>query len=273
MEREAKDSFVHPDFLIIGAMKAGTTTLYRDLARHPDIFLPAEKEPDILVRHEDIDAMRADYASLFRAALPGQLKGEASTAYTKRPTHEGVAEAALRLCGPGLKLIYITREPVARMISQYEHERQYGLVEGDFASALDRRPELIAYSRYDWQLEPWIATFGEANLLRLTLESYSRDRRPLLGQVLRFVGLDPARLPEIDTGAAANRRDEAKTFIEGSLLGRVVVSNLYQRRIKPMIPARWRERARTAILPAPDTQEIVIDDDLRASILGRLERS
>ena len=108
-----------PDFLIVGAMKAGTTTLYHDLSEHPDIFLPVLKEPEVLTTLERLDEMRAYYARLFRPARPGQLKGEASTAYTKRPNNEGVAEKARALCGDGLKIIYIRRDPVERIRSQY----------------------------------------------------------------------------------------------------------------------------------------------------------
>ena len=90
-----------PDFLIVGAMKAGTTTLYRDLSGHPGIYLPEEKEPETLVRFgNDEAAILRDYKSLLGRSPKGALTGEASTVYTKRPLHEGVAERAWRICGP-----------------------------------------------------------------------------------------------------------------------------------------------------------------------------
>ncbi len=89
-----------PDFLVVGAMKGGTTTLYFDLGAHPDLHLPEPKEPEVLVRHADPAAIREAYAAHFRNARPGQLCGEASTVYTKRPDHEGVAERARQASGP-----------------------------------------------------------------------------------------------------------------------------------------------------------------------------
>lgn len=84
-----------PDFLIIGAMKAGTTTLYRDLVDHPNIFLPEQKEPNTLVMYgSDMRRIIDDYASLFARSPQDAICGEASTAYTKRPDNEGVAARA-----------------------------------------------------------------------------------------------------------------------------------------------------------------------------------
>ena len=50
-----------PHFLIVGAMKAGTTTLYRDLVLHPDIFMPTVKEPEILIKHGTRDSIAKAY--------------------------------------------------------------------------------------------------------------------------------------------------------------------------------------------------------------------
>ena len=85
-----------PDFLIIGAMKAGTTTLYRDLMTNPAIFFPSEKEKSHLLRDEVLtEAGRRDYEKLFRRARPGQVLGIAPTRYTNLPDCPGVPGRAL----------------------------------------------------------------------------------------------------------------------------------------------------------------------------------
>src|SRR5262245_34426917 len=84
-----------PDFLIVGAMKAGTTSLHRDLNLHPQIFLPEEKEPEGLCHDRVLSARgRRRYARLFRPSRAGQMRGEASTAYTKLPEWQGVPARA-----------------------------------------------------------------------------------------------------------------------------------------------------------------------------------
>ena len=74
-----------PDFIIIGAAKAGTTSLYAMLDRHPDIFMPRQKEPEFFAR-DDLYAQGLDsYAENFAGAKPGQVVGEASTLYSLSP--------------------------------------------------------------------------------------------------------------------------------------------------------------------------------------------
>lgn len=252
-----------PHFLIVGAMKAGTTTLYRDLVRHPDIFMPAQKEPETLVRFgEDAAAMREDYASLFRPAGLGDILGEASTAYTKRPSHEGVAARARALCGPELKIVYIRRDAMERSVSHYAHERQLGTISETFGEALRAHPRLIDYSRYDWQIAPWIEAFGPENVLQFDLEAYSRDRRAGLARILEFVGADPARLPPVEIEGAYNRRDEQKTIGNPWLRG-LIYSDVYQRGLKRLIPFRLRETVRHLLLPKPDSGDETDADSLR----------
>jgi hypothetical protein len=256
---------VQPAFLIIGAMKAGTTTLYRDMSAHPDVFLPQDKEPDVLVKHDRLADMRREYASLFRSAAKGQMTGEASTAYTKRPTHEGVAGKALALCGPDLKLIYIRRDPVKRIVSQYQHERQHGFISLPFDQALRAIPRLVDYSRYDWQVAPWIAAFGAGNVLQLDLEHYSRDRLDTLDRVCTFLGLDASRMRRIDKQAAYNRGDEQKK-IENPVLRAIILSRFYQRGLKNLVPRGLRDRGRKVLLRPPRIEAVHATDEDRAYI-------
>lgn len=260
-----------PDFLIVGAMKAGTTTLHRDLSQHPDVFLSVPKEPEVLIRYDKREEMLSDYAFLFKRARRGQKLGEASTAYTKRPTHEGVAEKAKALCGSQLKIIYIRREPIDRILSQYEHESQFGLIDGSLEEALRTHSRLIDYSRYEWQIAPWLAAFGEENVLQLTLEDYSARRFETLDRVLCFLELDPSRLPAIDTTTAYNRRDQQKS-VDNPLLRSLIYSSFYQRNLKPLIPERLRRRVREAILPAPAISPRCIDPALSGYIESRLNQ-
>ena len=257
-----------PEFLIIGAMKAGTTTLYRDLEQHPQIFLPQEKEPETLVRFgDDSAAMTDDYRSLFRGAKNGQLKGEASTAYTKRPTHEGAAERAFRLCGPDLKLIYLMREPVARMVSHYRHE--FGLHETDLGmdEAFDRESRYYDYGRYAFQLEPWQARFGASSFLFMRFEEYVADRRKALEHVCAFLGIDPALLPEPEEGKAFNKSDRKPVAL--GLTGRFVRSGMYQRGIKRAVPRAVREKAMSVLLPKARNADGQLSDAKRSQLAAR----
>lgn len=255
-----------PDFLVVGAMKGGTTTLYFDLSAHPDLHLPELKEPEILVRHTDPASIRKAYASHFRNARAGQLCGEASTAYTKRPDHQGVAERARDVLGPDLRILYITRDPVARAVSHFRHDLQHGKVRGNLETAIRAHRRFVDYGRYAWQIAPWKAAFGEDRVKMINLDDYSASRREMLDDILRFIGADPARLGEIDPEAKANSAQEQKT-IANPLLSRFIFSNFYQQRVKGLIPRGLRERARRAILPPPADNRIEVSPALRSYIL------
>jgi hypothetical protein len=207
---------------------------------------------------------------LFRRASAHQKKGDASTAYTKRPTHEGIAARALEVCGP-IRIIYLRRDPIERMVSHYKHFLQHGLISGSFAEVVARDDTLIDYSRYDWQIAPWIEAFGNDAVLQIELEDYSRSRRATLERVVAHIGLDPASTPDVNLHVVANRAEEAKT-IGNPVLDRIVSSALYQKRLKPVIPAHTRERIRHLFLPEVESPEIDISEETLAYIRDKLAR-
>ncbi len=258
-----------PDFLVIGSMKAGTTTLHRDLAGHPQLFLPAEKEPDTLVKFgDDMAKIERDYASLFKPAAAGQICGESSTSYTQRPDHEGAAQRALDLCGPGLKLIHLRRDPVGRIVSHYRHDFGLEIVAEPFAQAVDRHHRYAAYSAYEWQLQPWRAAFPSESLLELSFEDYIADRPGTLQRVCRFLGVDPSLLPPPAEDRAFNR-SEGKPVATGPVLA-FLGSRIYQRGIKPLIPWALRDKIMHAVLPKARDAEVRLDEQATAGLLEKI---
>lgn len=257
-----------PDFLIVGAMKAGTTTLYRDLDLHPDIAMPEQKEPETLLKWRQGGNILRDYGDLFAKAGAGTFKGEASTAYTKRPHCEGVAQRA-RALNSSLKVIYLRRDPIARIVSHYTHECQHGRITLPISEALREHADLIGFSRYEWQIAPWMEALGEAAVLELDLEDYSADRAGTVTRVLEHIGADPERMPPPDPSLVANSNREQK-HMDSPLLDALIRSNLYQRRIKPRLRRKWRELARRTILPEPEPIDATLSDGDRAYIAREL---
>ena len=109
-----------PDFVIIGAMKAGTTTLFRWLESHPGTSMPTVKEPHFFSVDEKYSKGLAFYAEHFRQAPPGLLTGEASVTYSDPE----LPQAGVRLISdlPNARLIFLTRDPEQRLRSHYLHE-------------------------------------------------------------------------------------------------------------------------------------------------------
>jgi len=209
-----------PDFLIIGAMKSGTTSLSCDLNANPAIFLPSVKEPHFLCDDEVLSEKgRRQYARLFSSAASPQICGEASTGYTKLPRIRGVPKRARSVLGPDTRLVYLVRNPVDRAISHHYHMLRAGDISLDIDRAIRDIPELVDYGRYAAQLKPWTDTFGTENVRAVRFEDYVSHRPQVVAQISRFLGVRP-QVDAVHLESVANRGDYAlapklgfKTFV------------------------------------------------------------
>lgn len=209
-----------PDFLIIGAMKCGTTTLQAQLAAQQGIFMTTPKEPNFF-SDDAVFARGLDwYRGLFAAARPGDLKGEASTHYTKRPTHpDTIARLRPHLAAP--RLIYMIRNPLDRAVSHYIHEWSEARMGADPAAEFARHPQLVDYGRYGWQIAPWIEAFGRDAVLLTSLEQLKADPQAELSRVARHISLSGPVSWQADLGAQNVSAERMRTFP----LRRVLIDN------------------------------------------------
>jgi len=195
-----------PDFLIVGAQKAGTTALYAYLRWHPEITGPSFKEVSFFDRHY------AKGERWYRAHMPVRrrsLVGEASPSYLFHPL---AAERVARML-PDARLIALLRNPVDRAFSHYQHEVALGREPLSFEAAVDREEErmqgeldrmlrdpsyfglawwnytYVARGRYVEQLERWFASFPREQLLVLFTEELSADTAGTYRRVLDFLGV------------------------------------------------------------------------------------
>lgn len=175
-----------PDFIIIGAMKCGTSTLASQLGAQEGVFLSTPKEPNFF-SDDDIYARGPGwYQGLFDDAPAGALLGEASTHYTKLPTYPKTLERLSEtLDAP--KLVYVIRDPVARAVSHYIHEWTQGVISSGIERALQDYPELVDYGCYAMQLKPWLECFGRDRVFLTSMEAMQRDPQVLLDRVGVFL--------------------------------------------------------------------------------------
>ncbi len=176
----------HRAFLVIGAMKAGTTTLFHDLEQNRAICF-SKKEPAYLTRYDVPRAVTA-YRELFRVAESGQIVGEASTGYSMLPRFTGVAEKALACFGQDLRIVYLVRNPIQRALSHHYHSMSYGVAHVDPDIALREDPDFLATSRYAMQLDSWRAVFPSAQIRVVIAEEYYASRQDTIGQICSFSG-------------------------------------------------------------------------------------
>jgi Sulfotransferase domain len=227
-----------PDFIIIGAMKSGTTTLYDMLKASPDIDLPATKEPGILTGGASAEACRRAYARHFSGCAPGTIVGEATTHYTMQTMFGDVSARAREVCGPELRLIAILRDPVERLESHLRHDVQVGRIAAeDAARALADDPRYFETGRYHARLAPWIAAFGRDNLLLVRFSDLVAAPDETLRQVCTFLD---ARPPAQDMGRVHSNRSQGLRRIRSRALARFVREGAYRRLLRPYLPARLR---------------------------------
>jgi hypothetical protein len=276
-----------PDFLVIGAMKAGTTSLCRDLEAQSEIFFPSVKEPHTLVLEEVLTNQgRQNYAALFDQAKAGQVCGEGSTGYSKRSLHEGIPDRAHTLLGSGLKIIYIVREPVARTLSHHYHMYRGDDAPRDVERAIKNIPQLIDVSRYARQLEPWIDVFGRAQIRIVQFEEYIENRKRTVAEICAFLGVEYES--NSVSAETAHNIGEKQLLPPGFLQGitrKVTRSQWYKRVVHPRVPQWVRDRIKAVFYeeakerPAPPSIELVdhIIEELRSdmdrlqTIMGRDE--
>jgi hypothetical protein len=242
-----------PDFLVIGAMKAGTTSLTADLEALPAIYVPSVKEPHFLCSDAILDpgAVR-DYSRLFERAAAAQLCGEASTGYSKLPDVRGVPARARQLLGGELRLIYIVRNPVARAVSHHYHLSRDGRIGLNADEAIQTTPALIDYGRYWMQLAAWLEHFPAERIRVVVFEEYIRDPRATLNQLARFLGVEP---PGGGNEFAGPRNTGETVLVPRRGLQRLVNSitwsHWYKIYVHPRLPRMVSRVAKSALLRKP----------------------
>jgi hypothetical protein len=178
------------DFMIVGAMKSGTTTLADILGKHDRICFSSTKEPQFFSESPDWKKEIARYRALFPEVTEGQLIGEASTGYTMFPEFNKEVWRDIYAFNPGMKIVYIMRDPIMRVMSHYTHNYMRGYTRLPFDEAALKIPEYINRSRYYTQIKPYIDTFGREQVLLITFEAFLSQQEEVLRAVAEFLGIE-----------------------------------------------------------------------------------
>jgi len=193
------------DFIIIGSMKSGTTTLNEYLDGCDEIEMCHPKEPQFFSRYYDKGFNYFD--SLF--SNDNRIKGEASTCYSRFPEYKDVPERIFNY-NPDIKLIYILRNPIERAYSHYSHNVITDNIQyKSFEEAIEVSNEVVSASKYMMQIEQYLKYFKESQLLLLDFDELKDNPRKVINDVLLFVGgksinKDKKLKRNIDTNAAGS---------------------------------------------------------------------
>lgn len=193
-----------PQFVIIGAQKAGSTFIHEALRQHPDLFLPRYETPAFEDPFYDRHQVSAILQEVLAPARPEQIAG------IKRPDYLGRPECPKRLARhlPGVRLLAILRNPMARAVSAYYWYVQVGilparplneglaeLLDGAAARQNPKAQEILSYGLYYQHLRRYLRFFAREQMLLLLDEDLRTDVSAALQRAFEFLGVDASYMP------------------------------------------------------------------------------
>lgn len=269
-----------PNFLVAGAAKCGTTSLYDYLRQHPQIFMPPKlKEPhyfcyadrvmdfkgpggrEPFINRSAVTALDP-YEALFEEGAAAPLRGEASATYLYWP-HTAARMAAYN---PQMKLIFTLRHPVDRAYSAFNHLKRLALEPLDFAAALEAEEDrtsdnygfmwrYMAGGRYAFQLRPYFEAFPAEQIHILLFEDLKRDPEGTVGEVLQFLGAKTdVRLDLSGTSNESFVPDESRA-LHRALANENFAKTLARKLLPPTLKTAIAQRMRKAVFDKPERLE------------------
>jgi hypothetical protein len=244
-----------PDFLLIGGMKCGSTTLHDYLVNHPQLAEPKYKEPGFFSRDERFGLGLAWYQDLFAGAQPGQLAFESSTCYTRHP-HFGDVAKRIHEHLPDIKLVYIMRHPVDRLYSHYRHAMLERQKKGtgpviSLDAALAETEEYFDTGCYLKQIEQFTPYYGRERFFFLTLEELKTDPDATLVRLQEFLGIEVLPMLSTTLKGASNAIGARAMETNAASARDNLRRNPLVRVAKRLVPKQARSLLMKAVMESP----------------------
>lgn len=200
-----------PNLYVVGAGKAGTTSIHRYLDEHPDIYMSPEKEPHFFnldwdtaeEGDQDLEEAEEDYLALFADADEASIVGETSPGYLRHPE----VPDRIHSKAPEARILVSVRDPVKRAHSDYLMAIRAGTLERDLVDILEKEldghapdevPPLIDRGRYATHVERYMDTFGRDDVHVLVLDDLKANPLAALKDIARFLDVDPEAMEQVD---------------------------------------------------------------------------
>jgi len=262
-----------PTFIVIGVAKGGTTSIYRYLDQHPEIFMCPDKGPNFfgyedarswqwheegeppLLRHFKVSTLE-EYEALFDGVTNERAVGEVSPQYFRCPTaarqiHESI---------PHAKLVASLRNPADRAFSGFLMRTRRGEAVGDAHVELTAESSHVKEGFYHARMKRFYDAFDREQIKIYLFEEFKRGPADLIRDLFGFLGVDTGFVP--DTTVRHNPANVPKS----ALLNRILYQPRVIRGVKAVLPARLEKTAKRLrqrnLAPAPS-----FPADLRAQLL------
>lgn len=277
-----------PNFIVIGAQKAGTTSIYKVLSKHPEVQMASQEEVSFFDNEARFQKGLSFYSSHFSDVEPGRIQGEVSPlylCYEKSPKR--IADVL-----PEVKLIASLRNPVDRAFSAWRMQVTKGSETRPFLKAVREEAMYIEYGRYYQQLMRYFDFFPSEQIRILPFDVLKSDPQTFYADLFKFIGIKVDGvdasifdvIPNVggepkwtvvtsmlNTGyrtREAIRRTRFKWLVDDSWIDR------YSRRSRNKVAAWNRKPTTQRLKPDQETSEFIIEmlsDDINklANLIGR----
>jgi hypothetical protein len=227
-----------PNFCIIGAAKAGTTSLSSLLGAHPEAGIVRGKEPHYFSQG---GLSRDAYLKLFSHCIGKKAIGDASTSYSRIRYYPQMVDRIWRHC-PDLRIIYMVRHPLRRMESAYvEHLCTAASVPfQSINDAISRAPMIVDSSRYWEVFDAYRQRFDESRIKVVWFEEYIADVPNSFRDVCRFLEIDNSALPDFRL-QKTNSGQQARQRMASIGRGNIVIDTNWDPEIRQSVISRIRE--------------------------------
>jgi len=245
------------DFFIVGAPKAGTTSLYHYLNEHPEISMSSQKEPDYFsnadIQNEGmyygknrIDTIKK-YHSLFDDNSESKLKGEASVSYL---FYKNVPQN-IKTYNPEAKIIIMLRDPIDRAFSHYLMDYRLGLVSDSFEDIIDQKSvhknaklfyqQYIELSEYANQVKRYLNVFDGKEILFIEYEDLKMDVLGIVKKTYLFLGVNQGYEPDV------NKKHNTYTMPKNSIIRFMYSFVILRNFLSFFFPKNLVDRVRAAL--------------------------
>lgn len=285
-------SNARPDFIIVGAAKAGTTSVFEYLGEHPQVFITTPKETDFFAyqvygeserymhgvnqrAQEMVIRTPEAYRALFAGASATQVCGEASPSYML----DARIPALIHAWNPAVKIVMLLRDPAERAWSDFLHNQLYGsevLPPDRFREAFEDSGRRLAEGwrmnanyeikgRYGEQLERFLAVLPREQIGVFFYDDLKKDPQAFMRDLYAFIGVDAAFTPRTEQRYNVNGVP-AKGFIKRTLYRFLYQPHAIKRVLRHFVPASVRRRLRFGLQWRVLERPPVLPPDVRAEL-------
>lgn len=254
--------------LIIGAARSATTSLSQVLDQHPDICLSRPKEPQFFSDENWREKINA-YHNCF--TKESKILLDASTNYSKYPSFNKNIHKDIYEYNEHMKLIYIMRHPIDRMISHYKFSLERGLTEDPLEKAFKNNLIYLDASRYLTQIESYLKYFPKQQMLLINFDDFQNSPEAILERVSQFLEIDPcsfdlskSHLNKTNAGDIGHIKfDETPNLLSKlKKLWHYIRRKLYPVQSKTQLSSDFREELLLKFKDDIPKLEVLLDQDL-----------